>query len=157
MPLELEYLQRRHIDELIPRFRAQEAAWMWTDNPPEDEIKTRLLDLMARGPALVGTEGGRIAWGIAGIAIYWPGVGEGWTALTPDAIQKWSARQFSRTFRDGIEKLMIEHGIWRVQATPDCEDPIAVRFARHLGMQAEGVMRAYSPLGHDCLMMALVR
>jgi hypothetical protein len=130
---------------------------MWTQDEPVEEVHKRLYHLMGRGPALVGTEGDEIAWGVAGIARYWPGVGEAWTVMTPDALMKWTPWQLSKTFRLGLEKLMVEHGFWRVQATPDLEDPVAVRFARHLGFEPEGVMRNYSPMGHDCMMMALVR
>jgi hypothetical protein len=92
----------------------------------------------------------------SGIVDMWPGVGEAWF-LASSKIHEYP-RPFIRFAKtDVIQKVVDENDLWRVQAVCKADWPAAIKFARFLGFESEGVMRKYGPEGADYLRMAWVR
>lgn len=92
----------------------------------------------------------------SGIADMWPGVGEAWF-IASDKIHE-NARPFIRFAKgDVMKKVIEENDLWRVQAVCKSDWPEALKFARFMGFEPEGVMRKYGPEGMDYIRVAWVR
>ena len=92
----------------------------------------------------------------AGIVDMWPGVGEAWF-IASNKIHE-NARPFIKFAKtDVMQKVIDENGLWRVQAVCKEDWPAALKFARCMGFEPEGVMRKYGPEGMDYIRVAWVR
>lgn len=91
---------------------------------------------------------------MGGVTIMWPGVGEGWIMLskhahkTPVTVAKYAG--------DVFDVIMKNANLTRVQASVIVTDPKAVRFAKWMGFDNEGIMKKYGPDGSDYYRMARV-
>ncbi len=92
----------------------------------------------------------------AGIVDMWPGVGEAWF-IASNKIHEYP-RPFIRFAKtDVMQKVVDENELWRVQAVCKSDWPAALKFARFMGFEPEGVMRKYGPEGMDYIRVAWVR
>ena len=115
-----------------------------------DEIR---LKLDAKGPTYTMLVHGEVA-GFAGVALMWPGVGEGWI-LGSDLFES-NKLWFVRTVKRYLEKIMYTHDLHRVQTTVMHGQTGLVRLVEFLGMEFEGRLRNYSPNGEDYLIYGRV-
>ena len=93
---------------------------------------------------------------IGGVYGLWQNVGEAWF-IASNKIHE-SARPFIRFAKtDVMQKVVDENGLWRVQAVCKEDWPAALKFARFMGFEPEGVMRKYGPEGMDYIRVAWVR
>ncbi len=90
-----------------------------------------------------------------GISPLWPGVGEGWVL----ASHKIHENKFSvvRAVYDILGDLMDDHDYWRIQGSTLADWTQGIRFARLLGFENEGLMKAYGPDGSDYIRHARVK
>jgi hypothetical protein len=92
--------------------------------------------------------------GSYGFIPMWTGVWEVWL-LTAQQCEA-HVLQYSRSAKTVIDAFMRAEGVRRLQAAVNLGDPRAVRFARFLQFEREGVLKAYGPDGSDYMMMARV-
>ena len=92
----------------------------------------------------------------AGIVDMWPGVGEAWV-IASNKIHEYPRKfiRFAKT--DVMQRVIDENGLWRVQAVCKSDWPVALKFARFMGFEVEGVMRKYGPEGMDYTRVAWVK
>ena len=92
--------------------------------------------------------------GCGGIKVLWPGCGEAW-AIYSDEIGSYTkdCRNYAIYYLSELLKALELH---RLQCVVDAEDKVKVRFAKSLGFEWEGVMKAYQPDGKDSVMLAYV-
>lgn len=89
---------------------------------------------------------------IFGCIMLWPGVAELWSIITDDARRY--PKQLSlvgRSFTDIAAQSLSLH---RLQITVRFDEPRALRWAKYLGFEIEGIMRKYTPDGMDSYIMA---
>ena len=92
----------------------------------------------------------------AGIVNMWPGVGEAWF-IASSKIHN-NVRPFIRFAKtDVMQKVVDENDLWRVQAVCKSDWPAAMKFARFMGFEPEGLMKKYGPEGMDYFRVAWVR
>ncbi len=92
---------------------------------------------------------------IVGVAPMWKGVGQVWTALTPESRERGVA--LTRGVLRFLDMLHAERGYWRVQATAEQADSAAQHWILQLGFDFEGTMEAYGPDGKTHDLYARVR
>ena len=93
-----------------------------------------------RGPAFsLFADGVIIA--IAGIAIIWPGMGEAWALFGKD-FKKHKITIHRETLR-GLKWIAAKHGLRRIQAAADRDNPMTSRWLYSLGFKFEGIMPEY--------------
>jgi hypothetical protein len=91
---------------------------------------------------------------MGGVHVLWQGVGEGWIMVSKNAHKMpVTVARYADEFFDVI---MDEANLQRVQASVHSEDAQAIRFARWLGFENEGLMKKYGPDGKDYYRMARV-
>jgi RimJ/RimL family protein N-acetyltransferase len=132
-PMNVVPFKREHMEDLRPCFEGP-----WISNLSEDHIKI----MEELGDTFSGEIKGRIL-GVAGIAPVWPGVGEAFTFLSPELLQKykWSMhRAVSRYF----EQIVAKHKYHRVQCVVMLGHVAARRWAEAFGFKFEGVMPLYT-------------
>lgn len=98
------------------------------------------------GPAATFLAGGD-AIAIAGLAMMWPGVAEGWALVGPGAARHPAA--FRRAVGRAIETVRREKRLHRLQFAVLANHGRARRLARSLGFEEEGPLRRYGPGGED--------
>lgn len=90
----------------------------------------------------------------AGMVWIWPGVAEGWLAMSP--LMKKYPKTAAISTKQIVEHLFTYFPLRRMHFTPDAENEVNVRFAEWLGFTCEGRLRAYGPFGKDHFMYARV-
>ena len=90
-----------------------------------------------------------------GIYPVWDGVGEAWF-LSSHLIHKFT-KSIVTELRTHLDGIMEVHDLHRVQAHILEDWPNARRWITFLGMQEEGVLRKYSPDGHNYIQCSKVR
>ena len=91
---------------------------------------------------------------IAGVHILWPGVGEGWTLVSPEV--EGGGIVYARYVKKMIDVIIKDNGLKMLQATVHASDIVAVQFASWLGFESEGIMRKYGINGEDYVRVARV-
>lgn len=127
---------------------------LWEENP-DSEIYARFKDLAERGPAYTAYYRGRPV-AVAGIALYWPGVGEAWAFLTRTAVTECKL-SLHRAVKGTLATLVETYALRRVQAPVPAADPRRRRWIESLGFQLEGTLRLYGPDGSDFEMYSRVK
>lgn len=121
-------------------------------NTLHDDPALRLL--ACGGHALALLDGGRVM-AAGGVLRNWPGRGTAW--LIPGA---WMERRHwgfvLGACRDGLAALIAAGTYRRIEIAVDPRWPERTAWARRLGFDLEGRMRAYLPDGGDNLLMARV-
>lgn len=96
--------------------------------------------------------GAKIA--IGGIYIYWDGVAEVFLWLSPE-VEKYPL-YVVHTIKHGLDSLIKEYKLHRLQTIIDMELPQNQRFCKIFGFEQESIMRKYDPWGNDCFMYARI-
>lgn len=91
---------------------------------------------------------------LGGIHVLWDGVGEGFCMLSKHS-GKWQT-SIARYARSMFEGIIQNNGLHRVQASIHESDPEAIRFAKWLGFENEGMMLHYGPDGSNYYRMSMV-
>lgn len=144
--------EKSHLENLNPR--DVELSILPEENPLV-ELRARLELLSGRGPTFTGI--GEDGWilGIGGIALFWPGVAEGWVYLTPEAVSRYRL-YLHRAVKRHIKMLMEQHKLRRLQAPIAMDFELGTKWVRYLGFVAEGVMLKYGPDGKDYMMYSII-
>lgn len=111
---------------------------------------------VASGPALslIDFEGNVVA--CAGLAMApWRGVAEAWL-LTSDLIENYPL-SFCKAVAFGLDRLITEFKLHRVQAHVAADNEAAIRFIMRFGFVEEGFCGRYGPDGMDCFRFARVK
>lgn len=90
----------------------------------------------------------------AGIEPYWPGMGEAWGIFSIHVYQYPIA--VFKAAREGLDRIMQDWKLIRVQAVALKDFPSAVKFLERLGFEPEGEMRKYGPGGETFLRYARI-
>jgi hypothetical protein len=118
------------------------------------QIKELAESREANGQCLTGVTNGVIV-GCGGIDLMWPGVGEVWLILSYE-VDKYPLRAYE-IIRDGLAKLIEDNNLVRAQAWCRKGFGQAHSLFKHLGFEAEGIARKYTPDGVDCILYAKVK
>ncbi len=105
------------------------------------------------GMCLTGVVNGEIV-ACGGIDPMFSGVGEVWLLLTPET-DKYPIATFE-IIRDGLDKIIEDSKLHRVQAWGRIGFDRAHTLFKHLGFEVEGRARSYTPDKVDCLLYAKV-
>jgi len=115
----------------------------------------KLIDAQAdMGEAISVLIHGRPA-GIFGIVPIWKGIAEFW--FIPDEALRNYPMFMTKAARTFIDICAISYGLHRQQITVRCDHKEAVKWAKALGFQQEGLLRSYGPDRSDFYMMSIVR
>jgi RimJ/RimL family protein N-acetyltransferase len=93
--------------------------------------------------------------GVAGIVKLWRGVGEAWFMLSKKGAKM--PYRVANCADQMFDEVMVGQNLHRMQASVSTLDPKAVRFARWIGFEPEGIMKKYGEKGEDFFRMARVR
>lgn len=118
----------------------------------DGQALARVCEAAGAGFSLIGPAGGFLA--ASGVHLLWPGVAEGWAFIAEQASRHGLA--VARAVTEGLDGLMLEHALHRVQAHVHAGSPDARRLVEWLGFTLEGVARKYGSDGSDYLIFARV-
>jgi hypothetical protein len=90
-----------------------------------------------------------------GISSFWSGVGEVW--FMPGKLIYEHSFSVGRKLKKMIDDLIDRGGFFRVQCVVKKQDKRAVRFAKFLGGEIEGVLRQYGPDRSDYFIMGRIK
>lgn len=112
-----------------------------------------LKAFQAEGDAITAMWKGRIVC-CAGCNVLWPGVAEAWmiTSVELPNISLTVTRAAIRYF----DKFSTKHKLKRLQITVDVENELAMRWAKVLKFQPEGLLHKYGPGGFDYMMFSRI-
>jgi len=105
------------------------------------------------GMCLTGVVNGEIV-ACGGIDLMWTGVGEVWLMLTPET-DKYPIGTYE-IIRDGLDKIIKDNKLHRVQAYGRIGFDRAHTLFKHLNFKPEGIARKYTPDKADCISYAKV-
>ena len=105
--------------------------------------------LAAVGKAYTATSSGEVMACI-GVIPQWPGYSRAWALVSRDA------GRCMVSLTRGIARWLRFHNEGRVDTAVRCDFDAAIRWAKMLGFQQEGVMRKYDPEGADYYLYAQV-
>ena len=89
-----------------------------------------------------------------GVFTLWDGVAEGWVLATKD-IYKYPIF-CAKHIKNRTEMLIKNNKIKRLQTSVKVDCEMAIRFAKWLGLNPEGVMKSYGPDGADFIRFARI-
>tara|TARA_B100001121_G_scaffold290484_1_gene290359 strand:- start:326 stop:778 length:453 start_codon:yes stop_codon:yes gene_type:complete len=89
-----------------------------------------------------------------GVFHLWDGVAEGWVLATKE-IYKYPVF-CAKHIKKRTEMLIKNNNIKRLQTSVKADCEMAIRFAKWLGLQPEGVMKHYGPDGADFIRFARI-
>lgn len=119
-----------------------------------DDIQFLAVIYKNRGTAYTVIYGDKIM-GCAGIMRLWNNVGEAWTYLSDDL----RAMPFAlhRIAKRMLQQVIEVSGYHRVQTTVNHDNPVAIRWAKALGMTCEGILKQFGPDKVNYGMYSMVR
>lgn len=120
---------------------------------PTDQLKELAAYREEQGHGITGMYNGHIV-GCAGVDILWEGVAEAWCLLSMET-DKFKIKTYL-AIQEGLEKLIKDNNLRRVQAWADVDFHRAHTLFKHLGFKAEGIARGYLPNGNDALLYARI-
>jgi RimJ/RimL family protein N-acetyltransferase len=94
-------------------------------------------------------------YGMGGLFPLWPGVAEAWTLLSEDVKQD-HGYWLHKTVRGWLRDQANQYDFHRLQINVDAGDDRAIRWAKVLGFEHEGVMRQYAFNKVDMVRMAMI-
>jgi hypothetical protein len=141
--------QPEHLLEIQGRGRDFEALELGLAARLLGAVRKNLLS----GVAFTGVLNGRIM-GCAGIALYWPGMGEAWLVGT-ELVPRFP-KLFHRAVKEGLETMMRGLGLRRLQCSVPTEHHQGRKWVKALGFREEGEMLAYGPDGADHIRFARI-
>lgn len=139
----------------IVRFRATHL-WHLDLQEAQRDLRAQFGD-PAYGSALEATQNaftaldGDQVLACAGVHEVWPGRGVAWALIGREA-----GREF-RAIHRAVSGFLAACPLRRVEMVVDAKFAAGHRWAKMLGMTAEGTLRAYSPGGDDYVMYARVK
>ena len=89
-----------------------------------------------------------------GIVPLWTGVAEGWV-ISSKRIFDFKV-QAARLIRNRLNLLCANNKVWRLQTSVKANYKRGIKFAEFLGLEKEGLMRAYGPDKTDYYLMARI-
>lgn len=92
--------------------------------------------------------------GCGGICKMWSGVGEAWVALIAPARR--CPLRVVRLCRQGIADIVRRGNFHRIQGAVIESDARALRFAKFMGFQSEGLMAKFDSQGHNFFRIAKI-
>lgn len=145
----------------IRPLKAEDMVWILEDGVkefglrclPHPHVEELAKEREGNGKCLTALVNGKIV-GCGGIDLMWPGVGEVWVMLSYE-VDKYPIRAYE-VIRDGLEKLIEDNDLWRVQAWGRIGFAKSHTLFRHLGFRPEGIAKKYAPDGVDCILYAKV-
>ena len=105
------------------------------------------------GMCLTGVVNGEVV-ACGGVDLMFPGVGEVWLMLTPET-DRYPIATFE-IIRDGLDKIIKDSKLHRVQAWGRIGFDRAHTLFKHLNFEVEGRARSYTPDKVDCLLYARI-
>ena len=127
--------------------------------PVEGHTPEGMIEMARRmeawGPALTGIIDG-VFIGAAGLGVYWPGVGEAWTLLTPQikmTHKVWLTRTVKKFLNDIIRALDLH----RVQIAVRASEDMNNRWAQALGFSNPRMLERYGPDKADFIQYTILR
>lgn len=96
------------------------------------------------GAAFTGFHEG-IVLGCAGVMPMWPGVGQGWAVLSEQMLAQ--PVSLTRAVQRELDRISVEFGLRRVQATVLDGHDAGARWLAFLGFELEGLLVNYGPGG----------
>jgi hypothetical protein len=108
--------------------------------------------------------GGGVAWtgmklskiiAVGGVFTIWPGRGTAWF-LMDKAFDRYDLLWLARRAKRYLTQTAPKSGLRRLEVTVRQEFRPGHLFARHLGLQYEGLLRKFDPYGHDHVLYARV-
>lgn len=96
--------------------------------------------LATGGPAYSVFADGEII-GMGGVFMHWPGVGEAWALVSPEA--KKHGIPFARAARRYLDQMAKDRKLERVQAAVQADFEDGLKFTEALGFRAEGLMEKF--------------
>ena len=117
------------------------------------EVVKNFADVKISGDAVTGVHEGKIL-GVGGCVLWWPGVAEGWYALSEHVDNhKVSAVLCLNRM---IEELVKRHNLHRLQTTIRTDFEHAIKLVEFVGFSFEGTLKAYTEDKKDVYMYALI-
>jgi RimJ/RimL family protein N-acetyltransferase len=110
--------------------------------------------LASNGIGLAGVMGGKVV-GMGGVFPLWAGVAEAWTLLSED-VKKDHGFWLHKTVRSWLKDQAKDCGFHRIQINVDASDDRALKWAKVLGFDHEGIMRQYAFNKVDMVRMAML-
>lgn len=107
------------------------------------------------GPGYSGVVNNTVV-GCGGVRMFWGGVGEAW-GIYPATAFLHHIKDVFRYTKLGLERIIVEYDLKRVQATARVNFPCAQNWLRHLGFKIEANMRNYCPSGEDTFLYSIIR
>jgi hypothetical protein len=120
---------------------------------PDEDIKQLAKEREESGMCVTGWVDGEIV-GVGGVDLLWANVGEVWLMLTPYINER--PKEGYKCIRDGLGKLIKKCNLRRVQGSGRIGFHQAHILFKHLGFEAEGIMKKFTPDGVDCIMYARI-
>ncbi len=147
---------------MIRPFKAEDMVWIIEYGVKEfglkflanDNVKELARAREDNGQCITGLVNDKIV-GCGGIDLMWEGVGEVWVMLSYDIEQCPMAAY--EVIRDGLDKLIKDNKLRRVQAWGRIGFEKSHTLFRHLGFKPEGIARKYGFDGADCILYAIVK
>ena len=118
---------------------------------PDKDMAQLAKESEESGLCITGWVDGKVI-GVGGIKILWEGVGEVWALFTSYKKSKGAYK----CIRDGLEKLIEDNKLRRIQGYGRIGFPQSHILFKHLGFKPEGIMRKYTPDGVDVIMYARI-
>lgn len=146
----------------IRPFKASDMIWIVENGIKEfglkilgnQQIKELAEAREANGQCITGVVNDEIV-GCGGIDLFqWPGVGEVWVLLSYE-VNKYPIRAYE-VIKNGLDKLIKDNGLWRVEAWCRVGLAEAHTLLKHLGFKPEGIARKRAPDKTDSILYARV-
>lgn len=143
-PIQFVPVQRWHLDEIAATALSRDVRDRWL-LPERREATFRAIDPRVFESAFLD---GRIL-GMAGVLPYWHGRGEATLVATqPIPLKAWPAiTERARVLLDRAAEL----GTWRIEASVRADFLAGLRWAKRIGLEVNGLDRAYFPDGGDAV------
>ena len=120
---------------------------------PNEDMKRHAEEREKSGRCFTGWVDGTVV-GVGGVDLLWKGVADVWLMVTP-YIDTHKLSGF-KCIHEGLEKVMRDNGLWRVQSAGRIDYPQCHVLFKHLGFEAEGIARKYTADKMDCIIYAKV-
>ncbi len=150
--------------ELRP-FRAEDMVWITQTGIKEyglqhlsaESVRELAEAREKNGQCITGWVDGEIC-ACGGIDLMWEGVGEVWVMVSPkiDTYPMRHKINAVKIIKDGLDKLIKDNKLWRVQAWGRIGYAKAHTLFRHLGFKAEGLAKKYAPDKCDCILYSKI-
>jgi RimJ/RimL family protein N-acetyltransferase len=140
--MHIEPFQSRHLEILVLQ-PSQAAVSVFFDDEYGPALK-------AAGPCFTAMDGDEVL-ACAGVVKQWDNRAIAW-----GLISEYAGKQFVRIHK-AVKRFLDTTDFNRVEAFVDADFEAGHRWIQMLGFEREGYMRAFSPLGKDCILYARIK